>query len=662
VDASECPKLGAAGARAVESPEFANLTGGLRAKCSDEALRESVRRDLKWDKPPTISFLFEEIQKHLTRAKAAKEEKPKRKRRRERAPGPQFPASAPKRRQRPAPAPLAIQDQTAGGSAIVAVGPPTTIVAAVEHALRAHAGEAEAYANAPQIVEVKKAGGKWEVFESQTEAERKVPGLTRKILRSIFSGKASDKFEACLVSDKRPISKQKAYQRAASALGFRHSLIRAADLDAAVSELVPRAVLPDSVKVRPKSWKALLEYVKSLSSRDQRVLLEQTRRAENERVLKLCEASGMVGREAQRKLRRDEAEEGQRRDVEALRDLLNLGFDLLRSEKTQRAFEGEVKVTWLPSHVVDDDGPAYVKYKGDHRVELKAGPWFDRYAIGDGRLELGSAGGADNPYGPRETPVATITRPEPGDFAWLDRDGACGDRGVLHRGFLGRFAVTLSARVPAWAYVRRRPFSSLEQMKKLGFRLVSETAATTASGETIEGFARRRFTFHVDEDGPDQMAALQEEFLRFRKDLLGVTLKDKRLAKGVCASTRRAQSGSTDAPQVVSFQFVVPCRATGATPRTERALQHLKDMGYPLMAELDHRCILNSVAFEFLAYRDPSVGGKWHVDRAKDLLLAQLQMKSVTIKEGANFKRSKQHFTREDVAQMEECSDDDSVI
>ena len=158
------------------------------------------------------------------------------------------------------------------------------------------------------------------------------------------------------------------------------------------------------------------------------------------------------------------------------------------------------------------------------------------------------------------------------------------------------------------------------------------------------------------------MPELQEEFKRFRGDLLCVTARDKRLAEGVYASTRRTQNGATDALQVVSFQFVVPCRATGATPRTERALQHLRDMGYPLMATLDHRCILNSVAFEFLAYRDPSVGGKWHVDRAKDLLLSALQMKSVTMKEGANLKRSKQHFTREDVAQMEECSDDDSVI
>ena len=39
-------------------------------------------------------------------------------------------------------------------------------------------------------------------------------------------------------------------------------------------------------------------------------------------------------------------------------------------------------------------------------------------------------------------------------------------------------------------------------------------------------------------------------------------------------------------------------------------------------------------------------------------------MKSVTMKEDANLKRSKQHFTREDVARLEECGDseDDSVI
>ena len=71
MDSDEWPKLGAAGARAVESPEFANLTGTLQRKCFDEALRERVRQELKWDKPPTAGFLEEEIRNHLTRAKAA---------------------------------------------------------------------------------------------------------------------------------------------------------------------------------------------------------------------------------------------------------------------------------------------------------------------------------------------------------------------------------------------------------------------------------------------------------------------------------------------------------------------------------------------------------------------------------------------------------------
>ena len=60
VDKSDWPKLGAAGAQLVESSKFAHL-GSLRDKCRNEALRESVRRELKWDKPPTSSFLFEEV-------------------------------------------------------------------------------------------------------------------------------------------------------------------------------------------------------------------------------------------------------------------------------------------------------------------------------------------------------------------------------------------------------------------------------------------------------------------------------------------------------------------------------------------------------------------------------------------------------------------------
>ena len=652
--------LGKTGAGLLETSSWAHLPRSVQTACRDDAFVRAVQTELGLKKPPASSLLETAIK--LYRAQPTLEP-PKNIRAPPKRRGPPSSNPSPPPKRAATSAPLAEQNVNTGESAIVAVAPQTALVAVAQHALRALNGETQTTKTGKQKVKVKTAGGDWVEYESRSEALRRVSGLKDQVLRSLLGGNASasDKFEACLVSNKRPISKPTAYCAAARALGFRQGLEHATDLDAAVSELVDRAVLPDSVKVRPKSWEALLKYVVSSSSHDQSVLVAQTRRAEDERVLKSREAACMVGLDVLRVKRREEAEEGRRRDVEALRDLLNLGYNL-RSEKTQRAFEGEVKVTWLPSYVVDDDGPVYVEYKGDHKVQLKAGPWFHRHAIGDGNLQLGSAGGADNPYGSLETLVATITRPEAGDFAWLDRDGACGDRGLLHRGDGGRFAVTLTARVPAWAYVRRRPFSSLDQMRKLGFRLVSETAATTASGETIEGFGTRRFTFHVDEDGPDQMPALREEFLRFRRDLLCVTSRDKRLAEGVYASTRRTQNGATDAPQVVSFQFVIPCRATGATPRTERALQHLKDQGYPLMATLDHRCILNSVAFEFLAYRDPSVGGKWHVDQAKDLLLSALQMKSVTMKEDANLKRSKQHFTREDVAQMEECSDDDAVI
>ena len=206
----------------------------------------------------------------------------------------------------------------------------------------------------------------------------KIKDLSQPDIADLLAGKASPrvtkKYEACLVSKEQPISKPQAYAAFASAIGLKHQLRNAADLEKAFAGLVDRVVFPDSVKERPKSCKALMECVASLSSRDQRVLFEQTRRAEDKRVLEVNTSNLLgVARDALNESRRDEAEDGRRRDVEALRDLLNLGFDVLRGEY-QRAFEGDVRVSYLPSHVVDDHGPVYVKYKGDHRVELKAGP------------------------------------------------------------------------------------------------------------------------------------------------------------------------------------------------------------------------------------------------------------------------------------------------
>ena len=129
VAASEYSRLGAAGARAVESPEFAHLTGSLRDKCRNEALRESVRQELKWAKPPTGSFLYEEVQTHHERAKAPEQEKPKRRPPKKRGPPSPSPPPPPKRATpTPAPAkPLASQDLNQGESGGATVAAPSQL-------------------------------------------------------------------------------------------------------------------------------------------------------------------------------------------------------------------------------------------------------------------------------------------------------------------------------------------------------------------------------------------------------------------------------------------------------------------------------------------------------------------------------------------------------
>ena len=128
----------------------------------------------------------------------------------------------------------------------------------------------------------KKGDEKWLEFPSQSKAERKIPGLYTGSICHLLAGRAprvAEKFEVRLVSNEQPISQFMAFDAFANEIGLRHDIGHAADLKAAVSEFVPRVVLPRSDKEAPKTWKALLEYVTSLSSRDQRVLVEQTRRA-----------------------------------------------------------------------------------------------------------------------------------------------------------------------------------------------------------------------------------------------------------------------------------------------------------------------------------------------------------------------------------------------
>ena len=78
-----------------------------------------------------------------------------------------------------------------------------------------------------------------------------------------------------------------------------------------------------------------------------------------------------------------------------------------------------------------------------------------------------------------------------------------------------------------------------------------------------------------------------------------------------------------------------PNRACGPTKRTKGVVAMLEAKGFPIYAWLTLRAIENCVPLEFIAYRDPTKGGKYHVDRARDLLLSTLMMRSVTMKEAA---------------------------
>ena len=352
--------LGKTGAGLLDA-HATHLPRSVQTACRDDAFRRAVQTELGLKKLPASSLLATAIKRY--RAQPTPEPSKK-----TRAP--------PKRRGPPSPiaqraatsAPLAEQNKNTGESAVVAEAPPTKMADAAQHALRALNGETHTTKKGKQKVEVKTAGGDWVEYKSQTDALKKVPGLKDHVLRALLGGNASVasstsptptpssdsphavsakrfpcpagcdrffthapaaashgktcaakqkvKFEARLVSNKRPIGKLYAFMLAADEIGLRHDIGHAADLMAAVSELVPRVVLPHSDKEAPKTWKALLEYVTSLSPLDQRVLFTETRRAEDKRVLKLLEANGIVGREVQGQLRRDEAEKNQLLDEE----------------------------------------------------------------------------------------------------------------------------------------------------------------------------------------------------------------------------------------------------------------------------------------------------------------------------------------------------------
>ena len=175
------------------------------------------------------------------------------------------------------------------------------------------------------------------------------------------------------------------------------------------------------------------------------------------------------------------------------------------------------------------------------------------------------------------------------------------------------------------------------------------------------GQGRRPFEgLFLTDDGPDLIGEFDNELFRFSEMLRATTRAAPHLSKRVKAGYRRDMHGTGRNP---SIEFCRPPRYRGPTKLALRKLQFTKTHGFPIIHEVMRRCIAHCVTFELVAYSEIAPDRpRFHVDTAVALLLSALQMKSVTMKEGANLKRSKQHFTREDVAQMEECSGDDSVI
>ena len=644
--------LGKTGAGLLETSSWAHLPRSVQTACRDDAFVRAVQTELGLKKPPASSLLETAIK--LYRAQPTLEP-PKNIRAPPKRRGPPSSNPSPPPKRAATSAPLAEQNVNTGESAIVAVAPQTALVAVAQHALRALNGETQTTKTGKQKVKVKTAGGDWVEYESRSEALRRVSGLKDQVLRSLLGGNASasDKFEACLVSNKRPISKPTAYCAAARALGFRQGLEHATDLDAAVSELVDRAVLPDSVKVRPKSWEALLKYVVSSSSHDQSVLVAQTRRAEDERVLKSREAACMVGLDVLRVKRRDEAEASALATEAAHVDLEQLGYfdeDGVRDDEDLLVDKENVRVSFVPDYVFRD-GPAMVSYKGGP-AELKAAGWKIRVGLGPGDLLIEKDGVVE----------ATLRRPTSAHVSVLSMELASGKTGRKHGGIGGPYFATLTARQEPWEYLQQRPHDPWLQLSRVGFHEapIYRTAATTCDGEVIEGAGTTVLGLFLTDDGPDLIGEFDNELFRLSEMLRAATRESPQLSNRVNAGFRRDGSGTSRNP---SIELCRPPRYRGPTKLALRKLQFAKTHGFPIIHEVMRRCIANCVTFELVAYSEiwPD-RPRFHVDSAVALLLSALQMKSITMKEGANLKGSKQHFTRAELAPMEECGGDDSVI
>ena len=206
---------------------------------------------------------------------------------------------------------------------------------------------------------------------------------------------------------------------------------------------------------------------------------------------------------------------------------------------------------------------------------------------------------------------------------------ACGDLNLGHKGVLGLCTFIASPRQPPPQYIRKHAFDPNDSLRAMGLVRRAVTPATRHDGSSLDGFTIEEYDLCV----PGQqwtMVDLRDESLRLRPLLLATTSEDRRIAGStVKVSYRRSAN-------VVTLVLCVPGRATrGPSERTIGVVAMLEAKGFPIYAWLTRRAIENCVPLEFLAYRDPTKGGKYHIDAARNLLLSALMMKSATMKEAA---------------------------
>ena len=179
-------------------------------------------------------------------------------------------------------------------------------------------------------------------------------------------------------------------------------------------------------------------------------------------------------------------------------------------------------------------------------------------------------------------------------------------------------------------HARGRVFDSVAAMGAIGF-LLRETPATQDDGQPLDGgFYTCEFAIDATVGTWDALA-LESDRLRDR--LLRTSPDDRRLdAFGAVASYRRNTAGASE-PGTVALWLSTAHRASGPSQHWATLHNFLSREGFPIYAELMRRGNIHCVPLEFLAYRDPTKGGPFHLDSATVLLLSKGGTASATMAE-----------------------------